>query len=132
MVIDITVTNQVGSLPSGSQLINSDNGVTYITVGAVLLNASTVQANVKAVADQAGGNGAGIIGNLQVNSNMDAELKYMISITLSSKENNKGTILSLFCKIIFVIFTTIWRNGTKSVGCLIGFFAKCRKMRFIY
>lgn len=70
MVIDITVTNQIGSLPSGSQLINSDNGVTYITVGAVLLNAATVQATVRAVADQAGDDGAGVIGNLQVSDTM--------------------------------------------------------------
>jgi uncharacterized phage protein gp47/JayE len=65
LLIDITVTNQTGSLPSGTQLINADNGVTYITIGAVLLNAATVQATIRAVADQAGGGGAGVIGNLQ-------------------------------------------------------------------
>ncbi len=65
LLIDITVENQVGSLPSGSQLINSDNGVTYITIGAVLLDAATVQATIRAVSDQAGGGGAGAIGNLQ-------------------------------------------------------------------
>ena len=65
LLIDITVTNQTGSLPSGSQLINSDNGVTYITIGAVLLNAATVQATIRAAADQAGGGGAGAIGNLE-------------------------------------------------------------------
>lgn len=64
LLIDVTVTNQVGSLPSGSQLVNSDNGVTYITIGAVLLDAPTVQATIRAVADQAGGGGAGAIGNL--------------------------------------------------------------------
>jgi len=64
LLIDITVENQVGSLPSGSQLVNSDNGVTYITIGAVLLNAATVQANIRAVSDQTGGGGAGAIGNL--------------------------------------------------------------------
>lgn len=62
--IDITVLNQVGSLPSGSQLINSINGVTYITLGSVLLNAPVVQAQIKAVSDQTGGGGAGAIGNL--------------------------------------------------------------------
>ena len=65
LLIDITVENQVGSLPSGSQLINSDNGVTYITIGAVLLDAPTVQATIRAVSDQVGGGGAGAIGNLQ-------------------------------------------------------------------
>lgn len=65
LLIDITVENEVGTLPSGSQLINSDNGVTYITIGAVLLDAPTVQATIRAVSDQAGGGGAGAIGNLQ-------------------------------------------------------------------
>jgi len=64
LLIDITVDNQVGSLPSGSQLVNSGNGVTYITIGAVLLNAATVQANIRAVSDQTDGGGAGAIGNL--------------------------------------------------------------------
>lgn len=64
LLIDITVENQVGSLSSGTQLINSSNGVTYITIGTVLLNAAVVQATIRAVSDQAGGNGAGVIGNL--------------------------------------------------------------------
>lgn len=65
LLIDITVENQVGSLPAGSQLINSANGVTYITIGAVLLDAPTVQATIRAVSDQVGGGGAGAIGNLE-------------------------------------------------------------------
>jgi uncharacterized phage protein gp47/JayE len=64
LLIDITVTNQTGLLPSGTQLVNSGNGVTYITIGAVTLDAATVQATVRAVSDQAGGGGAGTIGNL--------------------------------------------------------------------
>tara|TARA_R110000772_G_scaffold268728_1_gene398250 strand:+ start:17736 stop:18932 length:1197 start_codon:yes stop_codon:yes gene_type:complete len=64
LLISITVENQTGSLPSGTQLVNSDNGVTYITIGSVLLNSSTVQATVRAVSDQAGGGGLGAIGNL--------------------------------------------------------------------
>lgn len=65
LLIDITVENQTGSLPSGSQLLNSDNGVTYITIGSVLLDAAMVQATIRAVSDQTGGGGAGTIGNLQ-------------------------------------------------------------------
>ena len=65
LLIDVTVENQTGSLPSGSQLINADNGVTYITIGAVLLDAATVQATIRAVADQTDGGGAGAIGNLE-------------------------------------------------------------------
>jgi len=64
MTITVTVENQVGTLPSGSQLVGPDNGVTYITLGAVLLNAPTVTATIRAVADQADGGGAGSIGNL--------------------------------------------------------------------
>ena len=64
LLVDVTVENQTGTLPSGTQLINSDNGVTYLTVGAVLLNAPIVQVTVRAASDQSGGNGSGVIGNL--------------------------------------------------------------------
>ena len=65
LLIDITVENQVGVLDSGSQLINANNGVTYITIGAVALSAPTVQATIRAASDQQGGGGAGVIGNLE-------------------------------------------------------------------
>lgn len=64
LIIDIIVENQTGTLPSGTQLVNADNGVTYLTIGAVLLNAPTVQATIRAASDQSGGNGSGAIGNL--------------------------------------------------------------------
>jgi uncharacterized phage protein gp47/JayE len=64
LLVDIVVTNQGGTLPSGSQLLGTSAGVTYITVGAVSLNAATVPATVRAVADQADGGGVGTIGNL--------------------------------------------------------------------
>lgn len=64
LLIDITVETQTGVLPSGTQLVSTDNGVTYITIGAVALNAAVVQATVRAASDQAGGGGAGAIGNL--------------------------------------------------------------------
>jgi uncharacterized phage protein gp47/JayE len=64
LLIEIEVTALSGVLPSNTQLVNSDNGVTYITVGAVLLNAATVPATILAVSDQAGGGGVGVIGNL--------------------------------------------------------------------
>ena len=63
LTTEITVENQTGSLPSGTQLI-SNGGVTYITLGSILLDAATKQVTVRAVADQAGGGGAGVIGNL--------------------------------------------------------------------
>lgn len=62
--VTITVENQAGLLPANSQLVGRDNGVTYITLAAVALDAPTVQATVRAVSDQAGGGGAGAIGNL--------------------------------------------------------------------
>jgi uncharacterized phage protein gp47/JayE len=68
LLIDISVEVQTGLLPSGTQLVNSNNGVTYITVGSILLDAAVVQATIKAVSDQAGGGGAGAIGNLDPGS----------------------------------------------------------------
>lgn len=66
LLVEITVLTQVGSILSGTQLINNSNGVTYITIGSVLLNSATVQATIRAVSDQQGGGGAGAIGNLEV------------------------------------------------------------------
>jgi len=71
MTIQITVTSQTGTLPTQTQLMNSDNGVTYLTLGAVALDAATKTVNVRASSDQAGGGGAGTIGNLQVGATMD-------------------------------------------------------------
>lgn len=64
LLVDITVENQVGTLPVGSQGINATNGVTYITTSDVLLNAPVVQVTVRASRDQAGGDGSGAVGNL--------------------------------------------------------------------
>jgi len=61
---NVTVENQVGQLNTGTQLIGATNGVTYLTVGTVLLNAPVVQVTIKAVQDEQGGGGAGVIGNL--------------------------------------------------------------------
>lgn len=65
MAIDVTVSNPTGSLAQFTQLVNSANGITYLTTAAVALNTSPVSVTVRASADQAGGNGAGAIGNLQ-------------------------------------------------------------------
>lgn len=64
LTIDITVETQTGFIASGVQLLSTLNGVTYITLGSTALDAATVSATVKAVSDQAGGGGAGAIGNL--------------------------------------------------------------------
>lgn len=65
LTISVTVENQTGSLPSGSQLLGEVNGVTYLTIGAVLLNAPVVSVSVRAAADPNGSGGAGVIGNLE-------------------------------------------------------------------
>lgn len=64
LTIDVTVENQTGNLPSGSQLLGQTNGVTYLTIGAVLLNAPVVSVTVRAAADPNGSGGVGQIGNL--------------------------------------------------------------------
>lgn len=64
LLIDVTVLNQVGTLNAGSQLVGTINGVTYLTLNSVLLDAPVVQVLVRAQADQSGGNGSGAIGNL--------------------------------------------------------------------
>lgn len=60
LTIAITVEAQGGTLPAGSQLLNINSGVTYITAAAVALDGPVVAATVCAVADQ-----AGAIGNLE-------------------------------------------------------------------
>lgn len=64
LTISIDVESQVGSLLAGAQLVGPGNGVTYITLTGVVLDAPTVSVTVRAVADQTGGTGAGAIGNL--------------------------------------------------------------------
>lgn len=64
--VTVTVLQQVGVLPSNSQLIGSKNGVVYITTADVTLDAATKLVTVRAVSDQAGGDGSGEIGNLVV------------------------------------------------------------------
>lgn len=69
--ITLTVENQIGQLDSGAQLINATNGVTYLTLTSVLLDAATVTASVIAAADQTGGDGSGAIGNLNVGDTIE-------------------------------------------------------------
>lgn len=64
LLVDVTVTNQTGTLPASTQLVSSDNGVTYLTLTTIALDAPTKQVQIIAAADQAGGDGAGAIGNL--------------------------------------------------------------------
>ena len=63
-LVDVTVENQGGTLPSGSQLRGDANGVIYLTIGAVALSAATVSATVRAVT-------AGTTGNLEVGQTLN-------------------------------------------------------------
>lgn len=65
IVLSVTVLNQTGDLKAGLLLTRSQTGIVYKVLGAVALDAPTVTATVRAVADSTGGNGAGAIGNLE-------------------------------------------------------------------
>lgn len=62
--IEVVVLNQVGSLPAGTQALNTTTGVVYQTTADVALDSATVTAIVRASSDQAGGDGSGTIGNM--------------------------------------------------------------------
>lgn len=64
LTVRVNVESQVGSLADGSQLVGTANGVVYLTVGAVLLNAPTVTVSARAVGD------AGAVGNLSVGAEL--------------------------------------------------------------
>lgn len=65
LVIEVTVTNQTGSLAGGSQLLRGATGVLYQTVTVRPLDAPTVTVTMRASSDQSGGDGSGAIGNLE-------------------------------------------------------------------
>lgn len=63
--LEVTVLNQTGSLPGGSQLLYAPTGVVYQTTAAVSLIAATVTVVARASSDQDQGDGSGTIGNLE-------------------------------------------------------------------
>lgn len=65
LLVDVTVINQVGSLPGNSQLLRADTGVIYLTVAPVPLVSALVQVTVRASSQQGGGDAVGNIGNLE-------------------------------------------------------------------
>ena len=64
LLLDIVVTNQTGSLPAGTQAVSNKNGITYILLSPVTLDAATKQGTFRAASDIDGGTGGGDIGNL--------------------------------------------------------------------
>jgi uncharacterized phage protein gp47/JayE len=66
LTVDVTVVNLTGDpIPAGTSLTNDANGVVYLTTTTVLKDAATKSLTMEAVSDQAGGSGAGAIGNLE-------------------------------------------------------------------
>jgi len=66
LLLDIIVTNQTGSLPAGTQAVSNKNGITYILLSPVTLDAATKQGAFRAASDIDGGVGGGEIGNLEI------------------------------------------------------------------
>lgn len=89
-LVSVSVTNQVGSLPSGTTLLRSQTRVLYQTVAAVALDANTVQLIIKAIADESGGDGSGDIGNL---ANGD-------ELTFANQPPNVGTIATVISQVV--------------------------------
>ena len=65
LIIDVTVTEQTGTLPANSQLVRAETGVVYLTTEPVVLDAATVSVTIRASGDPDGNGGGGTIGNLE-------------------------------------------------------------------
>lgn len=63
-IVSVKVTNQSGEIKAGQGLLRAETRVQYQVVATVALNAPVVQLQVKAIGDDAGGDGSGSIGNL--------------------------------------------------------------------
>lgn len=66
LVVDIVVTNQTGTLLAGTQLTSNKNGVTYLLLSPVTLDAAVVQGTIRASLDLDGESAVGAVGNLEV------------------------------------------------------------------
>lgn len=62
--IRVTALVQGGAVTEGTKLIYNPTGVVYSVTTSTLLSDVNVEVPVRAVSDQQGGNGAGVIGNL--------------------------------------------------------------------
>jgi uncharacterized phage protein gp47/JayE len=65
LLIAVSVTDQTGDLPAGTQLLYAPTRVVYVTTATVAKDAPTIQVTIRAASDDAGGDGSGDIGNLQ-------------------------------------------------------------------
>ena len=66
LVVDITVETQTGTIQAGTQLTSNVNGVTYLLLSSVDLDAATVQGTIRASTDIDGDTDTGSSGNLNV------------------------------------------------------------------
>lgn len=64
LIVNVPVTNQVGDLPAGSQLVRNSTQFIYVVVAAAPLNAATVPVRIRAISSPNGGDGSGTLGNL--------------------------------------------------------------------
>lgn len=67
-IVEVTVVNQTGTLPVGTQLQSNFNGFIYSTTEEITLDAPTKLVNVEALNDPDNEGGLGINGNLDVGS----------------------------------------------------------------
>ncbi len=63
-IASVVVTNQTGTLQAGQALLRTETRVLYQIVATVALDAPVVQFRIKAIGDDAGGDGSGALGNL--------------------------------------------------------------------
>jgi uncharacterized phage protein gp47/JayE len=65
LLVSVTVTDETGSLPAGTQMLYAPTRVVYLTTAEVAKDAPTIQVTIRAESDDQGGDGSGDIGNLQ-------------------------------------------------------------------
>jgi uncharacterized phage protein gp47/JayE len=62
--LDVSVTDQTGTLSKNTQFVRTQTGVVYLSLASVARDAATISVPVRAVSDPNGDGGAGTIGNL--------------------------------------------------------------------
>lgn len=88
--VDVTVTTLGGFLRSGAQLLGASNGVVYTVSGDAALTSAIVSVVVRASGDQQGGDGSGVIGNLDVGA----------SLSFASPLPNVGRVVTVTSQVV--------------------------------
>src|SRR5690606_30355840 len=71
LVVEVEVLDQAGNLEAGTQLLYPPTAVLYQVVASVPADAPVIQATVRAIGDQQGGDGSGAIGNLPAGAELE-------------------------------------------------------------